>query len=410
MADRIVPDTYSTLAAAVAASVDGDTIRIKDGTYSGVGNRSVNVPSGLDNLTIEAYTPGSKGVVFDGEEGNYFFLHVETGLAANTVIRDLGVTGYWWNDNQDAAGISVDTSECTIEHCRFSNCKQGNAAGGVGGAIGSAGVSSVLTIDGCTIDDCHRTDATVGKGGGIGGYQLATIEISNTVITNCSAGLWGGGIYVDVDLMVFDNCVVDNCSSGDGGGVYAGASDQLDAFNCLISNCTADDDGGGVYLTASGSQFSNCTIVNNYATDDGGGMFAAAGCDFLDTHIRGNTGGGDGQDLMMNGDVDADYSNIRPKDASFVEGSGTLTRTNCLDTNADFESQSPPDWRGYYLDQATSPLKNAGSDTAANLGLDGRTTSKDGTLDSGTVDIGWHYAEAAPLNRVGATLATLQVI
>ena len=366
-------------------------------TYTGTDNRNLEVPSGLDNFTIEAYTPGSKGVILDGEEGNYYGIHIQSGLSANTVIRDLTLTGFWWNGNQDAAGIAVDESECTIENCRFSNCKQSNAVGGVGGAIGAAGASATLTINGCAIDNCHRTDATVGKGGGIGAYQLAVIAISNTIITNCSAGLWGGGLYTDVDVLTFDNCVIDNCSAtGDGGGIYAGVFDQIDAFNCLISNCTTDDDGGGVYLTASGSTLRSCTIVGNYAADDGGGVFASAGCSFLDCHVRGNTAGDQGWDLLLNGNVAANYSNIRPQAAPFVQGTGTLTRTNCLDVNGDFDNQSPPDWRSYYLNQSISALIDAGSDTAANIGLDDRTTAAGGTLDSGTVDIGFHYAAGAP--------------
>jgi hypothetical protein len=34
---------------------------------------------------------------------------------------------------------------------------------------------------------------------------------------------------------------------------------------------------------------------------------------------------------------------------------------------------------------------NTGSDTAANLGLDGMTTSPDNSVDAGTVDMGYHY-------------------
>ena len=45
----------------------------------------------------------------------------------------------------------------------------------------------------------------------------------------------------------------------------------------------------------------------------------------------------------------------------------------------------------YFLNQATSPCINAGSDTAANLGMDSYTTAIDSTLDSSTVDIGYHY-------------------
>ena len=156
MADRIVPDTYATLAAAVAASSDNDTIRIKDGTYSGTGNRNVSIPSGLDNLTIEAYTPGSTAVVFDGEEADYYFCKSDAGTSANTVFRDLTIVDYWWDGNSDSSGICADGSEVTIESCRFDNIRQGNASG-YGAAVarevvGPAGLVVSVEIDPITLD------------------------------------------------------------------------------------------------------------------------------------------------------------------------------------------------------------------------------------------------------------------
>jgi len=53
---------------------------------------------------------------------------------------------------------------------------------------------------------------------------------------------------------------------------------------------------------------------------------------------------------------------------------------------------------GYYLSQKVagwaldSPCVDAGSDMAANLGLDGRTTRTDGVVDAGIVDLGYHYS------------------
>jgi hypothetical protein len=44
----------------------------------------------------------------------------------------------------------------------------------------------------------------------------------------------------------------------------------------------------------------------------------------------------------------------------------------------------------YYL-ASDSQCIDAGSDTAENLGLDGKTTSATDTPDSGVVDLGYHY-------------------
>ena len=40
---------------------------------------------------------------------------------------------------------------------------------------------------------------------------------------------------------------------------------------------------------------------------------------------------------------------------------------------------------------SNSPAIDAGSDTAANLGLDTRTTRTDSVTDTATIDLGYHY-------------------
>jgi len=59
-------------------------------------------------------------------------------------------------------------------------------------------------------------------------------------------------------------------------------------------------------------------------------------------------------------------------------------------------------WGDYYLSQIASgqseqsPCVNAGSDTAANLGLSDKTTRTDNVTDSGVVDMGYHYPKDPP--------------
>ena len=78
-----------------------------------------------------------------------------------------------------------------------------------------------------------------------------------------------------------------------------------------------------------------------------------------------------------------------------LENSSTLTwDSNSFNLNPSFVSGPKGD---YYLSQtaagqgADSPCVNAGSDTAANLGMDIYTTRTDQEADTGTVDMGYHY-------------------
>ncbi|MDY6953928.1 MAG: hypothetical protein SWE60_20675, partial [Thermodesulfobacteriota bacterium] len=60
---------------------------------------------------------------------------------------------------------------------------------------------------------------------------------------------------------------------------------------------------------------------------------------------------------------------------------------------------------GYYLSQrpsgqdAKSPCVDAGSDAAASLGLDKKTSRTDKVEDAGTVDLGYHYPSAASAEK-----------
>jgi parallel beta-helix repeat protein len=53
---------------------------------------------------------------------------------------------------------------------------------------------------------------------------------------------------------------------------------------------------------------------------------------------------------------------------------------------------------------SNSPAIDAGSDTAANIGLDTRTTRTDGGVDVGTVDMGYHYPNGSPVWSVTGTV------
>ena len=59
---------------------------------------------------------------------------------------------------------------------------------------------------------------------------------------------------------------------------------------------------------------------------------------------------------------------------------------------------------GFYLGQAgNSPAVDQGKDPAADYGLDQRTTQTDNALDSGVVDLGYHYPDSATVPQYTVT-------
>jgi parallel beta-helix repeat protein len=188
-------------------------------------------------------------------------------------------------------------------------------------------------------------------------------------------------------------------------------------FNNLVQGNQAMN-GGGLYVwdanepTQPAIRIHSCTLTGNTATQAGGGVYLYnSKVDLENTVIWGNT---DGNSVADGGDD------------LYVEGtqSQTLSVDNCDIGTAAGKLYDPgmrvnspngflPGTRGnlsanplfvtgpdgvYYLSQvaagqgSTSPCVNAGSTTAAALGLDLWTTRTDGVTDSGTVDLGYHYA------------------
>ena len=119
-----------------------------------------------------------------------------------------------------------------------------------------------------------------GEGGGIG--VAGSLKMTGAKITNCLAGLDGGGISTNNSIgrppsIFLSYCdIYNNTAKGMGGGVYV-QSAQLTIDNCKIYNNTADGNGGGGVSCTSDSEFNmlNSEVYNNTSAFMGGGVLAA---------------------------------------------------------------------------------------------------------------------------------------
>jgi len=98
------------------------------------------------------------------------------------------------------------------------------------------------------------------SGGGIW-CESTSASISHCIVVNCSANLYGGGVFSGSLL----NCTVTNNTAGSrGGGALAGV-----LTNCVVVRNSAAFGGGACSNTLFG-----CTLTNNWATSAGGGAFS----------------------------------------------------------------------------------------------------------------------------------------
>jgi hypothetical protein len=227
-----VPDSYSTIQAAIDAAIDGDTVLVADGTYTGSGNKDLDFDGKA--ITVKSEN-GPENCIIDCENsGRGFYFH--SGETSSAKVEgftikngDIG-TGY-------GGGIRCYYSSPTITNCVIT----GNKAGGYGGGIDCW--KSDPIISNCTI-----TDNSADRGAGISCYY------SGPAITNClitgNQGELGAGVscqwHSDATLT---NCTIaDNSATKYGGGVYSKKYSDVTLNNSILWGNSASWDGNQVFI------------------------------------------------------------------------------------------------------------------------------------------------------------------
>jgi parallel beta-helix repeat protein len=300
-----------------------------------------------------------------GGKGGGIYLDGNASLIGNT-ITDNTASGRSYDSH--GGGIYAGTNASFTVNC---NNILSNTADHNGGGIYMNRVRSP-TLRGNIIQSNEAKDE-YGGGGGVYINRSGQFAFSGNLITQNRAA-HAGGIYFDNSAgTLHNNLIARNASPAQGGGLYilsnVSCTPSCPTAPIVSNNTIVANPGSGIYIYIYSSGFDAPTITNN----------------IIVSHTYGVYGGGTGTLLSYNNvwsNSVAPYYGVTP-------GSGSIS--------ADPLFVSGP--RGeYYLSQVaagqvvTSPCVDAGSDTAANLGLDNRTTRTDEIRDSGTVDMGYHYS------------------
>ncbi|MBM3242611.1 hypothetical protein FJZ31_40640 [Candidatus Poribacteria bacterium] len=218
-----VPGDYPTIQAGIDAAVDGDTVLVADGTWTGPDNKNLDFNGKAITVTSEN---GAEYCIIDcNSDGRGFDFH--SGESENSVV----------------SGFTIKNGYVSFES---------------GGGVRCLSASPTITNN--IIRNCNP----YGHGGGVGCQGGASPTIANNIITeNMTEPAWsGGGIYCDgaSSPIIMSNTITKN-SSDYGGGIRC-----IEYSNPVITNNVIawnSGQGGGISCDHSSPIITNNTITRN---------------------------------------------------------------------------------------------------------------------------------------------------
>ena len=286
---------------------------LREAISTGVAGDTIDVPAGIYTLTLGAQIAINKDLTLTG---------VGSG---DTIIQAAAAPGVADFRVFNITGSNIDISSVTIRYGDLSLANGGgirnasgtltltdttisnNTAGIFGGGISNAGGTLLLT------NSVVSDNASFNYGGGIINLSGGTLTLTNSTVSGNSAGGAGGGIYNESSgLTLIDSTISSNMASGfytAGGGIY-NAFDTLIVRNSVITDNKAigtEGDGGGIASVGVSSVLilTDSTVSNNTANDDGGGIYTDTDKNgsIINTNISGNMSGLDSGTLSDGGGI-----------------------------------------------------------------------------------------------------------
>jgi len=224
---RNVPSQYPTIQAGINAAINGDTVLVADGIYTGTGNKNLDF---LGKAIVVKSSGGAENCVIDCQNsGRGFYFHLNE--TNSSILEGIKITNGLVNDF--GGGIYLNTSSPTIKDCIIKNN---------------------------STNDPGPSDA----GGGIACFNANPYVISTDINENTSPQ--GAAIYCSGANPIFTNCEVKLNTTSAQSVIRMDYNSNITFTDCVISNNTCPAYGViGIY---SGSALlTNCTVSYNTCTN-----------------------------------------------------------------------------------------------------------------------------------------------
>jgi hypothetical protein len=323
----LVPSQFPTIQAGINAAVDGDTVLVADGTYTGTGNKNIDF---LGKAIVVMSENGAESCVIDCEnEGRGFCFH--NGEDTSSVLCGFKITNGQALSYPGGGAIYLINSNPTICNCIISNNSYYWHGGGILCQYSDPIISNTIFA---------MNSAIVGCGGGI------SILDSNPIIRYCtfcenSAGYGGGGIDCEGSYPTISYCNINRNTADNGGGFFIYKS-LATIEDCIIHENSAIWDGGGIFCyewLLPCPTIINCTISRNSAGLSGGGIcyMDVDSAILVNTIVEGNINGGIYFEDPSSGITYGDFSNNEGGNftGSVPPGLGLLVMVNANGDSCD---------------------------------------------------------------------------
>ncbi len=355
----VLPDgsgDYPTLQAAVDAAVSGDVIELGPGTFSGDGNRDIDLTGRALHICARDGVAATCILDCQGSPSAPHRAFVFTsGEGAATILENLTLTGGCaWRTHAgaptaDARGGAIYCAGAspTIRDCVLSGSTAEFEGGALFAAEGAAPVleDCVLSANHATsgggafchsatasLDGCSFTENTARSGAGLGARQ-SPISLSACTFVDNAASLGGGGASLDnAEGAEFSTCAFNGNSAGYGGAVscFNGGTPAFTGCTFAGNLATGSGDwptgcGGGLFTDVFASPvLTTCDFHDNGAGADGGGIYTnGAQTHIEDCMFKENTAGTSGGGLYGDSDF-LEVSDCLLRDNAAVSGGGAF--------------------------------------------------------------------------------------
>lgn len=299
-----VPSDQPTIQAGIDAAVNGDTVLVAPGTYTGDGNRDIDFQGKRLVVTSES---GADGAVVNCEgtfENRHRGFTFVTGEDSLSILMGFTVrNGFGPNIGSDSSvggGALIYSSSPRIEGCIFEDNKAADAGGAI--YILNSSQSRILRCSFSRNTAGYRNGVTddyrVGYGGAVRCVSSVVVMERCTYLDN-SANV-GGGTSAIGSTVVIDSCnftsnlattfvTFEPINPGAGGAIHCYFSALTLKLTRIVKNKAfplpvlsyEGGIGGGVAASQSQVDIYRCTLFGNEAANapgnnagEGGGIFA----------------------------------------------------------------------------------------------------------------------------------------